>query len=134
VTFLDTSAPGRLLVSDVGTTEILALFRSGAELFGSTLLIAELLRVATRNRLSYGSAERVLRRMGLLAMDDSILREAGRLNLPNAWIRTADAIHIITATRPEQTDFVTYDRVQARGAEAMGLLVRSPGLEDGWWR
>ena len=52
----------------------------------------------------------------------------------NAWVRTADAIHIITATRLEQTDFVTYDRVQARGAEAMGFVVRSPGHEDGWWR
>jgi len=44
------------------------------------------------------------------------------------------SIHIITATRLEQTDFVTYDRVQATGAEAMGFVVRSPGLEDGWWR
>jgi len=87
VTFLDTSAPGRLLATDVGSAEILAL-----------------------------------------------LREAGRLNVPNAWLRTADAIHIITATRREQTDFVTYDRVQARGAEAMGFGVRSPGLEGGWWR
>ncbi len=87
MTFLDTSAPGRLLVTDVGSAEILAL-----------------------------------------------LREAGRLNVPNAWVRTADAIHIITATRLEQTDFVTYDRVQARGAEAMGFVVRSPGLDDGRWR
>lgn len=37
----------------------------------------------------------------------ALLREAGRLNVPNAWVRTADAIHIITATRLEQTDFVT---------------------------
>jgi len=99
MTFLDTSAPGRLLVADVGTPEMLPLFRSGAELFGSSLLTAELLRVATRNQLAYAGAERLLRRMRLLSMDDSLLREAGRLNLPNAWVRTADAIHIITATR-----------------------------------
>jgi len=134
VTFLDTSAPGRLLVTDVGSAEILGLFRGGVGLFGSSLMTAELLRVATRNQLSYTSAERILRRMRLLSMDDSLLREAGRLNVPNAWVRTADAIHIITATRLEQTDFVTYDRVQARGAEAMGFVVRSPGLEGGWWR
>lgn len=134
MTFLDTSAPARILVADVGTSEMLTLFRSDAELFGSSLLTAELLRVATRNQLAYAGAERLLRRMRLLSIDDSLLHEAGRLTLPNAWVRTADAIHIITATRLEQTEFVTYDRVQARGAEAIGLVVRSPGLEDGWWR
>lgn len=119
-------------MTDVGSAEILGLFRSGVGLFGSSLMTAELLRVATRNQLSYTSAERILRRMRLLSMDDSLLREAGQLKVPNAWVRTADAIHIITATRLEQTDFVTYDRVQARGAEAMGFVVRSPGLEGGW--
>ena len=53
MTFLDTSAPGRLLVTDVGSAEILGLFRSGVGLFGSSLMTAELLRVATRNQLSY---------------------------------------------------------------------------------
>lgn len=133
MTFVDTSAAARLLVSEVGSSEVLQLFRSGAELFGSSLLIAELLRVATRHRLGYAGAERVVRRMRLLALDDALLREAGRLDLPGTWVRSADAIHLVTAAHLEQTDFVTYDRVQARGAEAVGLLVRSPGLDDGWW-
>ena len=133
MTFLDTSAPGQLLVAGTGSTEMLALFASDDELFGSSLLVVELLRVATRNGLAYTGAERIIRRMRLLSMDDSLLREAGRLDLPNAWVRAADAIHLVTATRLQQTDFVTYDRVQARGADAMGLVVRSPGLEPGWW-
>lgn len=133
MTFLDTSAPGRLLVAETGSAEMLDLFRSDEELFGASLLVTELLRVATRNGLAYAGAERVIRRMRLLSMDDSLLREAGRLNLPDVWVRAADAIHLVTATRLQQTDFVTYDRVRARGAEAMGLVVRSPGLEQGWW-
>jgi len=134
VTFLDTSAPARLLVADTGSREVLDLFRSGTDLFGSALLVAELLRVATRHRLAYTGAGRILRRMRLLAIDEPLLREAGRLDAPGGWVRTADAVHVVTALRLGETDFVTYDRVQARGAEALGLLVRSPGLADGWWR
>jgi predicted nucleic acid-binding protein len=134
VTFVDTSAAARLLVADTGSPEMSALFASPDELFGSTLLVAEVLRVATRHGLAYTNAERVVRRMRLLAMDEPLLREAGRLDLPDAWVRAADAIHLVTATRLGQTEFTTYDRVQARGAEAMGLVVRSPGTEAGWWR
>lgn len=134
MTFLDTSAVGRLLVADVGSSQMLALFRSDEELFGSSLLVAELLRVATRHRLGYARAERLIRRMRLLAIDAALLREAGRLDLPGAWVRTADAIHLVAAARLGQIDIVTYDRQQARGAEAMGMLIRSPGLDDGWWR
>ena len=133
MTFLDTSAPARLLVVGTGTEQMLDLFRGGEELFGSSLLVAELLRVATRQGLDYTGPERIIRRMRLLAMDDSLLREAGRLNLPGAWVRAADAIHLVAATRLGQTDFVTYDRVQARGAHAMGLAVQSPGADNDWW-
>jgi len=134
VTFLDTSAPGRLLVAGTGSAEMLTRLGSDDELFGSSLLVAELLRVATRHRLAFTGTERIIRRMRLLAMDESLLREAGRLDIPGTWIRAADAIHLVTAARLQQTEFVTYDRVQARGAEAMGLVVRSPGMKEGWWR
>lgn len=134
MTCCDTSAVGRLLVAEAGSAEMSALFASDGELFGSSLLVSELLCVATRHRLAYAGAERILRRMRLLTMDESLLREAGRLDLPGACVRTADAIHLVTATRLEQTDFVTYDRTQARAAHTMGLVVRSPGMDEQWWR
>lgn len=93
---------------------MMTLFASDDELFGSSLLVAELVRVATRHRLAFGGAERIIRRMRLFSMDDPLLREAGRLDLPGAWVRAADAIHLVTATRLQQTELVTYDRVQAR--------------------
>ena len=134
MTSVDTSAAGRLLVRDVGTDEVLEVFRSDAELFASALVVAELLRVATRNGLDYANAERVVRRLRLLDMEESLLREAGRLDLPGARVRTADAVHLVSAVRLEQTELLTYDRRQARAAEALGLRVRAPGLPAAWWR
>lgn len=134
MTFLDTSAAGRLLVEDAGSDEMLELFRSPETLTGSALLVAELLRVATRHRLGYAGAERIIRRMRLLTMDDALLREAGHLDLPDVWVRPSDAVHLVSATHLQERDVVTYDRVQARGAEALGFVVKSPGLEPLWWR
>ena len=133
MTFVDTSAAARLLVADVGSPDVLELFGSDAELYGSALLTAELLRVATRNRLGWSAAERILRRIRLLAIDDSLLREAGRLDPPGAWVRTADALPLVSASRLGEVDFVTYDRVQARAAEALGFAVHSPGMPGRWW-
>ena len=136
MTFLDTSAVGRLLVAGPGSAEIGALFRDPGPIAGSALVVVELLRIATRNQLDYASAERAIRRMRLLAVDDSVLREAGRLHVTGTWIRSADAVHLVSATRLGERAFVTYDRVQARGAHAhaLGLDVSSPGMAPDWWR
>ncbi len=134
MTFLDTSVAGKLLVDGPGTEASHALFASGRPLFGSSLMIAELLRVATKERLGYSRAEAVLARIKLLTVDDTVYREAGHLVTPGTWVRTADAIHLVCALRLGQDDFLTHDRVQARGAESLGMTVHSPGLPDGWWR
>ena len=76
----------------------------------------------------------MLRRVELLEVEESVLREAGRLDLPGVWVRAADAVHLVTALRLEQTELLTYDRQQARAAEVLGLLVLSPGLPARWWR
>lgn len=134
MTFLDTSVAGKLLVDGPGTQQSRALFASGQPLLGSSLMVAELLRVATKEGVDHRRAEVLLARVKLLTVDDTVYREAGRLVTPGTWVRTADAIHLVCALRLSQDDFLTYDRVQARGAESLGMTVRSPGLEDGWWR
>ena len=134
MTFLDSTVPGRLLVTDTGTEEVTALFASEAPLRGSSLLVAELLRITTRRGIGGGEAERLITRMSLLSVDDVLMRAAGRLVTPGTWVRTADAIHIAAALRLGEREFLTYDRVQARGAESLGLQVSSPGMADGWWR
>lgn len=134
MTALDTSVAGKLLITGPGSEAVRALFRSGAPLRGSSLLIVELLRMATREGLGPASAERVLARVEMLTVDDTIYRQAGRLTTPGTWVRTADAIHLVCALRLGERKFLTYDRVQARGAESLGLQVSSPGMADGWWR
>lgn len=134
MTFLDTSVAGRLLVDGPGTQESRELFADDRPLLGSSLMIAELLRVATREGVDPRRAEALLARMKLLTVDDTVYRQAGRLLTPGTWVRTADAIHLVCALRLAQDEFLTYDRVQARGAESLGMSVRSPGLEDRWWR
>lgn len=134
MTFVDTSVPGRLLDEGPGKEECLRLFRSEEPLFGSSLLIAELLRVAVRRQDPVPVAERLLRRVQKLDVDDTVLREAGLLSTPGTWVRAADAIHLVCALRLGEREFLTYDRVQARGAESLGLQVSSPGMADGWWR
>lgn len=134
MTFLDSTVPGRLLVTDTGTEEVMALFASEMSLRGSSLLVAELLRLATKRGIGGGEAERLIARMSLLSVDDVLMRAAGRLITPGTWVRTADAIHLAAALRLGERVFLTYDRVQACGAEALGLEVHSPGMPDGWWR
>jgi predicted nucleic acid-binding protein len=134
VTALDASAAAKLVVAERGSEEMRALFRSDDDFFSSSILIAELLRLATRTGADYGTVERLLARMELLAMDDSLLREAGRLNLPGTWVNSSDAIYLVTAQRLQQRTLLTYDQQQARAAYALGLTTLAPGFEEDWWR
>ncbi len=133
MTFLDTSVAGNLLVDGPGTQGSKELFASNQPLLGSSSMIAELLRLATRQDVDHRRAEALLARVQLLTVDDTVHREAGRLITPGTWILAAEAIHLVCALRLAQDEFLTYDRVQARGAGSLGMTVRSPGLEDRWW-
>ena len=134
MTALDASAAAKLVVAEAGTLEMRARFSSDDELFSSSLLIGELLRLANRIGADYGVVERLLARVELLAVDDSVLREAGRLRLPGTWVSTSDAIYLVTAQRLEQVELLTYDQQQARAADALGLRPSSPGWHHEWWR
>ena len=100
MTALDASAAAKLVVAERGSDQMRALFRFDDEFFSSSILIAELLRLDTRIGADYGTVERLLARLELLAMDDSILREAGRLNLPGTWVNSSDAVSYTHLTLP----------------------------------
>ena len=51
MTAVDASAVGRLLVRDVGAADLRELLASDDDLFGSDLLLAEVLRIGTRLHL-----------------------------------------------------------------------------------
>jgi predicted nucleic acid-binding protein len=74
------------------------------------------------------NAERLLRTAVLRPIDPTILREAG--DVPDPFLRSLDAIHIVTALRlhPLLGAFVTYDNRQGAVAREAGLRVVAPGI------
>lgn len=70
--FLDTPVCGRLLRADRGTEQVREVFASSVPLFGSSLMIAELLRIATAHDIGYSHAERLLRWVETLTVDDRV--------------------------------------------------------------
>jgi predicted nucleic acid-binding protein len=73
------------------------------------------------------NANRLLRTMVLRPIDPTILLEAG--GLPDPFLRSLDAIHVVTAVRMRSSidAFVSYDHRQAAAARDEGLRVVSPG-------
>jgi predicted nucleic acid-binding protein len=71
-------------------------------------------------------ARRVLRRVDLIRLDDSLLDAAGMLD-PRI-LRSLDAVHLAAALliAPELDAIVTYDRRLAESALLLGLHVEAP--------
>ena len=63
----------------------------------------------------------------LLALDEDVRREAGRIGSPR--LRSLDAIHLATALSigDREIEFVTYDDRQAEAARSAGLKDVQPG-------
>lgn len=133
MTYLDTSALLKLLVqereSDVLAEQLDALTDG---LVTSELTLAELHRNARRHGVDDGATDEVLEQVSLLAVTTDLLRRAGRLPTPGDFLRTADALHIVTAMATGESSFCTYDRRQAEAAASFGFGVLAPGRPPGW--
>lgn len=93
----------------------------------SAIARVELLRSVTRFRPEdEPEARLVLRRVGEIAVDRSVLERAATLPVD---VRGLDAIHLASALRVRRnlTALVTYDRRMAAAADALGLPVAAPG-------
>ena len=70
-------------------------------------------------------AEQVLARIGLVALDEPLLRDAAALS--PTGLRSLDAVHLATALSLDGLDVVvTYDRRLDAAASEAGLAVESP--------
>ena len=136
MTYADTSALAKLLIAETETAALGAHLAAVPDrTTSSELTIAELTRTVTRAGVDAASAGLLLRQLDLLAIEEAGLWRAGRLSTPpGTFLRTADAIHLIAAMELGETDFLTYDRCQARAAESRGFTVVAPGRPDGWYR
>jgi len=126
--YLDTSAAAKILVQESESDALTAFLEravEGGDTVGSSrLLETELRRLAIRIGIPQEHVTLVLERLDLLVPDDEVLRTAGLL--PDASLRSLDALHVAAALRWGADAVATYDERQARAARAVGLEVVAP--------
>jgi predicted nucleic acid-binding protein len=125
--YLDPSAIVKLVRREPETLDLVREVREDPALVSSALAWTEVIRAIRRAGGSQTRAERVLSGIGLVPIDDGIIRSAAALT--PATLRTLDAIHIATALsiRADVSRLVTYDDRLASAAAAAGIDVVSPG-------
>lgn len=96
----------------------------GNEVFSSTLLQLELIRVLRREGLEVSLARPVLDRINLVSIDDGILRFAAAIE---AHVKSLDAIHLATCSLlGSGITVVTHDENMAEVAVSLGLEAIDP--------
>ena len=128
--YLDSSAIVKLVTREPGTPELVEAVRIEPEIVSSALAWTEVVRAVRRSGGRTTRAEAVLERIGLVPVDEGIMRSAARLS--PAGLRTLDAIHLASALSlaDDVAALVTYDARLAEAAATAGLQVRAPGLES----
>ncbi len=131
VLYLDASAIVKLVVRE-RETERLVEYIGEAELVSSEISEIEVPRAAhlkTGEVESIARAEAVLRRFGLVALDDELRREAARARPPD--LRSLDAIHLVSCLRLARhiEAVLVYDRKLARALRARALRVEAPAAD-----
>ena len=125
--YLDSSAIVKLVVRETESAALRRFLRTQPERVSCALARTEVLRAVRHlGPAAVSRARRVLRRIDLIRLDDSLLDAAGVLD-PRI-LRSLDAVHLAAAQliAPELDAIVTYDRRLADGALLLGFTVESP--------
>ncbi|GGF30059.1 type II toxin-antitoxin system VapC family toxin [Subtercola lobariae] len=130
ICYLDTSAAGKLLVTEPESDALVRHLdqfghRRGSVIASSTLLETELRRMASRLGFTQAAVSGLLRKLSVIDIERDVFREAG-LMLPGGSLRSLDAPHIATAERIAADEFISYDERQAQSAAEVGLRVTQP--------
>lgn len=129
--YLDPSAIAKLLFWEEESIHLEEFLRSRPVRIASALARVEVGRTLARAQsrpLRSDHAAAAMERIGLLAINESILAQAAVIGPPE--LRSLYAIHLATALAvPELEGMVVYDRRLARAAQAAGLRVWAPGQE-----
>jgi len=127
LTYLDSSALVKLVVREAETVPLRAFLQGHPFRVSSRIAQVEVIRAVARARpAAVPTAHSLLRRVGLIEMDASVLRAAARLE--PADLRTLDAIHVASALSlaGELDVLIAYDvRLEAAATRA-GIGVVSP--------
>lgn len=133
--YLDSSALVKLVIAEPQSGALISQVE-GRDLVSSELSLAEVPRAIRRllsgarrpkrNALIDG-LDQAFRDVSLVPVSRELLAEAGEL--PDAYLRVMDAIHVVSARRiaPQLEAMITYDQRQQSAAEKAGLVVLVPG-------
>lgn len=124
---MDSSALVKLVVPEPESAALRAELARWERHASSALVRTEVVRACARvDEAARPVAERVVRALDLIAVDDQILDEAGRLQ--SIALRTLDAIHLASARALGDAlgAVIAYDSRLAAGATAAGLPVLAP--------
>lgn len=135
VVYLDASAIVKLIADEEESAALRAWLSQWSAATSSELALTEVRRAVERKRIGRPATEqaalgtasaRVLAGLDLVPLDRTLLVAAGEL--PGAFLRSLDAIHVVSALTLGDAGgaFVTYDERQAEGAAACGLEVADP--------
>ena len=125
--YLDSSAIVKLVVRERESSALRRFLRARHERVSCALARTEVLRAVRHlGPSAVNRARRVLRRVDLIRLDDSLLDAAGMLD-PRI-LRSLDAVHLAAAQliAPDLDAIVTYDRRLAEGALLLGFHVEAP--------
>jgi predicted nucleic acid-binding protein len=125
--YLDSSAIVKLVVRERESATLTRFLRTRRERVSCSLARTEVLRTVRHlGPAAVSRARRVLRRIDLIRLDDSLLDAAGMLD-PRI-LRSLDAVHLAAAqlVAPELDAIVTYDRRLAESALLLGFNVEAP--------
>lgn len=125
IVYLDTSAALKMVLQEVESTAVEAYTAASTDTFVSSWLLHTEMHCAAA-RQGYAASprlEEVLARVELTDVERSDLRAAA--SLPGR-LRSADAIHLATASRIQARAMLVYDNELAEAAQAVGLQVIAP--------
>jgi predicted nucleic acid-binding protein len=127
LTYVDSSAIVKLAVAEPESAALRRYLSRHRPLVSSALARTEVARALTPSGPeAVARGELVLRRIGLVRVNDRVLSEAGRMTPME--LRSLDAIHLASARQLGSSvrRIVTYDERMADAAKASGWAVSSP--------
>lgn len=131
--YLDSSALVKLVSPEPESRALTELLTGWPERISSALARVEVPRATRRaggGENSLRRAEKVVGRVGLIRLEQTILDEASGLGPPE--LRSLDAIHLATALSVGEDlgGMVCYDPRLAEAATGSGIEVLTPGAES----
>jgi len=127
VVYLDSSALVKLVIAEPESPALRRYLRGEAERASCALARVEVLRaVRAHGPAALTRARRLLQRLSLVRIDDTLLEAAATLD--PSIVRSLDAIHLAAAQifGDEMTALITYDGRMATAATLLELQVAAP--------